>query len=95
MARGPIPAILTTMKSSQQPGGLPLDYISELSFEIHLLRSECSEAAQRLMGQTSLDEWALEECALMDDALAQAKRVLDSSVARIKHSRKKRGKRAR
>jgi len=82
------------MKSSEQPAGLPLDYISELSFEIHLMRSECSDAAQRLLRHKPLDELALEECAVMDDALAHAKRALDSAVVRIRHARKRRGKRA-
>ena len=83
------------MKSPEHPASLPLDYVSELAFEIHLMRSECSDAARRLMRHEPLDELALEECALMDEALAAAKRRLDSAILHIKQSRKKRGKRLR
>ncbi len=82
------------MKSSERPSALPLDYMSELSFEIHLMRSECSDAARRILLKQTVDEAALEECALIDDALAQAKRVLDSALERVKRSREKRKRRS-
>jgi len=74
---------------------LPLDNLGDISLEMHLLCSESSDAARRLMLRQPLDEATLEEWALMDDALAKAKGLLDSAVKRIKGSRKKRGKRAR
>ena len=95
MASGAVTAILNSMKSFEQPAKLPLESVSEIAFEIHLLRSEFSDAAWRLMNRASLDEAALEECAVIDDALAEAKRILEVAVARVRLSRKKRGKRAR
>ncbi|HVV73919.1 MAG TPA: hypothetical protein VHI52_20870 [Verrucomicrobiae bacterium] len=83
------------MNSSEQPVALPLEYISEVSFEMHLMRGECSDAARRLLLQPRIDEAALEDCAVMDEALAQAKRILDSAVARVRTSREQRKKRLR
>jgi len=83
------------MKSSEQPVALPLDYVSEVSFEIHLMRGECSDAARRLLLQPRVDEIAVEECAVMDEALARAKRILDSAVERIRQSRRRRKKTGR
>ncbi len=68
------------MKSSEQSLALPLDYASELSFELHLMRGECSEAARKLMAHHPVDEKGLEDCAVLDDALAQAKRLLDCAL---------------
>ena len=75
------------MKPSQKPGALPLDYAAELAFEIHLLRAECSQAAGNLIQQCPLDEYALEDCARLDDALARAHVLVQSAVDRIKRKR--------
>lgn len=95
MAAALPPAILSPMKSSEQSLALPLDYASELSFELHLMRGECSEAARKLMAHHPVDEKGLEDCAVLDDALAQAKRLLDCALDRVQRSRKKRTRRSR
>jgi hypothetical protein len=95
MAIDAVTAILNSMKPFEQPAKLPLESVSEIAFEIHLLRSEFGDAARRLMLRTSLDEAALEECAVIDDALAEAKRILERAVTRVGLSRTKRGRRAR
>ena len=83
------------MKPSPKPGALPLDYAAEIAFEIHLLRSECSQAACNLMNQRSLDEPALEDCARLDDALARAHALVQTAIERIKGVRGKRRSRPR
>lgn len=79
------------MNSPEKPVVLPLDYATELAMEIHLMRAECSETAQELMEEERLDEIGLEECAILDDALARAQRVLQGGVIRIKQLRSSRG----
>ena len=50
------------------------------------LRLACSKAAQ-ILWQKPLDELELEECARLDDALAQAQRLLKRTVREIMLSR--------
>jgi len=83
------------MKPSQEPGALPLDYATEIAFEIHLLRGECSQTARDLINQRSLDEHALEDCARLDDALARAHALVQTAIKRIKGVRAKRRPRSR
>jgi hypothetical protein len=72
------------MQSPERPLDLPLEYTAELVFEIGSLRSDCSEAAQRLVERQPLDELALDECARFDDALAQAHAILARAVQRAR-----------
>jgi len=83
------------MKPTQRPGALPLDCAAEIAFELHLLRSECSQAARDLMGRRPLDENALEECARLDDALARAHAVVQAALSRIKGRRNRRRPRSK
>ncbi len=78
------------MNSPEPHVALPLDYATELAFELHLMRAECSDAAQQVVEQSPLDEVALEECARLEEALAKAQRLLQAAVARIVASRGKR-----
>ncbi len=80
------------MKLPEEPVTLPLDYASELAMEIHLMRGECSDAARELMDENPRDEVGLEECAILDEALARAQRVLQGAVATVKRLRAARGK---
>ena len=54
------------------------------------MRAECCAAAHLLTSETPLNEAELEECAELDDALAEAQRVLKSTVAGVMISRLKR-----
>ncbi len=80
------------MKSPETPVALPLDYAAELAVELHLMRSECSQAAQSLLEHEVVDEIALDECAVLDDALAGAQRMLQSTVSLIRRLRAARNK---
>lgn len=80
------------MQPQRQPGALPLDCASEIIVELQLLRSECCLTADQLTRRTPLDEPGLEECARLDDALAQAHRLLLGVVREIKRLRRLRAK---
>ena len=58
------------------------------------MRADCCKAAQALARQKVLDEFELEECARLDDALAEAHLLLKRTVARIIMSRLRRRSRA-
>lgn len=75
------------MKSPENPVTLPLDYATELAMEMHMMRAECSEAARRTVKELPLDEIGLEECALLDDALARAQMILHGAVTCIRQLR--------
>ena len=66
-----------------------------MAFQVNVLRSQCCEAAQRLMACKDLNEAELEECARLDDALAEAQRVLKRAVSGVIISRLKRRSRTR
>ena len=87
MARGPSRAMIRPMKTTHQQSALPLAYTTEIMMEIFLMRDECSNLAQGLMNARPLDEPALEECAVLDDALAQAHRTLQAAVKDVRGSR--------
>jgi hypothetical protein len=74
---------------------LPIGRTARLAYEIDNLRAACSKAAVALMNQRCLDEEELEECARLDDTLADAQRLLKFSVRDIMLSRLNRRSRAR
>ena len=69
---------------------LPIGRTAMVLFQMIALRDECCAAAEALMSQRELDESALEECARLDDALAEAHRVLKFTLARLTLARLKR-----
>ena len=54
------------------------------------MRAECCAAAHLITNETPCNEEELEECAVLDDALAEAHRLLKSTVANLMISRLKR-----
>ncbi len=81
------------MKSPDKATGLLLDAAVDLLFQVHLLRGNCSAAAKALMDRRRLDERALDDCARLDDTLANIYRALAATVRTIQHSRAKRRRR--
>jgi len=75
------------MKIKKAKITLPLGRAGLLAVQINSLRAECCEAAEKMLRQKNFDAAELEECARLDDALAEAQRVLKSAVARIACSR--------
>ena len=78
------------MKNKKSKVTLPIGRTALLSFQINSLRDECCQAAEKMLRQKTLNEPELEECARLDDALAEAQNILKSAVARIAYSRLKR-----
>jgi hypothetical protein len=74
---------------------LPIGRTARLAFEIQTLRAECCRAADLLMRRKPLDEGELDECARLDDALADAHRQLKATVRSIIISRLRRRTRAK
>ena len=51
------------------------------------MRAECSRAAQEMLAQSDMNGNEFEECARLDDALAQAHRLLKGHLRSIMLSR--------
>lgn len=83
-------AMFGGMKSPEKPVALPLEYAAELVFELHLLRGECGDVARGILEQEQPDEGALEECALLDEAIAKAHGILGSTLQGIRAQRDQR-----
>ena len=69
---------------------LPIGRAAQVAFQLEALRAECCAAAHLLANETPLNEAELEECARLDDALAEAQKGLKSTVAGVMISRLKR-----
>ena len=69
---------------------LPIGRTAQVAFQIEAMRAECCAAARILSSEKNLNEAELEECACLDDALAEAQRILKSTVAEVMISRLKR-----
>lgn len=78
------------MKANKTNVRLPMGRIARAAFQIETMRVDCCEAAALLMRQKVLDEAELDDCARLDDALAEAHRLLRSTIARITIARIKR-----
>jgi hypothetical protein len=74
---------------------LPIGRTAMMARRMDSLRTECCAAAQRILRRKVLSEAELEECARLDDALAEAQRLLRSTVSKIMISRLRRRKLAR
>ena len=83
------------VRASKRHVALPIGRTARLAYEIDTMRMACSKAAQFLVKQESLDEAELEECARLDDALAQAHRLLKTTVRNVVIARLNRRSRAR
>jgi len=59
------------------------------------MRAACCRAAQALLDKDQPDEGELEECALLDEGLAQAHRVLKATVRNVMIARLNRRSRAK
>jgi hypothetical protein len=78
------------VKTNKAKAVLPIGRTASVAFQIDAMRSECCKAAGILADQEHLDEAELDECARLDDALAEAQKILKSTVAQIMISRLRR-----
>lgn len=83
------------MKAKKERVSLPVGRVALLAFEINSLRDECCRSAEKLTRTKNFDEDELDECARLDDALADAQRLLKAVVALITYSRLKRRSQAK
>jgi len=81
---------LASVRVNKSKVVLPIGRAAHVAFQIEAMRAECCAAARLLTDETPLNEEELEECAILDDALAQAQRLLKSTVAGVMISRLKR-----
>ncbi len=79
--------MLTRVKSPKNPTAILLENAIDLLFEIYLLRGDCSAAAKALVHRGRGDAAALEQCAKLDDTLAQAYRSLQATLRKIQAAR--------
>lgn len=91
---GPISNI-QGVRSTKNNAGLPIGRTARIAYELDTLRSGCSTAASALLRKSVPDEDELEDCALLDDALAEAQRVLKAAVRRVMLARLGRHSRSR
>jgi hypothetical protein len=75
------------VRQTQQHVKLPIGRTARIVFELDAMRAECSRAAQELLDQPGVDGSEFEECAKLDDALAQAHRLLKANLRKIMLSR--------
>lgn len=78
------------MKARKRRIQLPLGRMAMLTVQINALRDECCGAAAEMMKQHPVNVAELEECARLDDALAEAHRLLRKTVAEVTLCRLKR-----
>ena len=78
------------MQETQRHVKLPIGRTARLVFELDAIRGECAQAAQELLNQSSMDGNEFEECAKLDDAVAQAHHLLKAHLRRIMLARIKR-----
>jgi hypothetical protein len=75
------------VRQTQEHVKLPIGRTARIVFELDAMRAECSRAAQEMLSQADADGSEFEECAKLDDALAQAHRLLKANLRRIMLSR--------
>jgi hypothetical protein len=75
------------VRQTQQHVKLPIGRTARIVFELDSMRAECSRAAQEMLAQADMDGNEFEECAWLDDALAQAHRLLKAHLRNIMLSR--------
>ena len=78
------------MRVNKNKVRLPIGHAARLTVQLEALRMECCQAAETLMKRKKLDEQDLEECARLDDGLAEAYRILKSTITQITLARLKR-----
>ena len=75
------------VRQTQHHVKLPIGRTARIVFELDTMRAECSRAAQEMLAQADMDGNEFEECARLDDALAEAHRLLKARLRTIMLSR--------
>jgi hypothetical protein len=83
------------MRANKNSVTLPIGRTARMAIHLDALRVECCHAAEQMMKAKRVDLAELEECARLDDALAEAHRTLKTAINRIAIARIKRRSEAR
>lgn len=86
---------LACVRTTKRPPQLPIGRTARIAFEIEAMRAECCKAARAILAHNHLDHSELEECARLDDALAEAHRILKHAVRNVMLNRLNRRSRAK
>jgi hypothetical protein len=78
------------VQQTQRHVKLPIGRTARLVFELDAIRGDCAKAASELLDQSDMDGNEFEECAKLDDAIAQAHRLLKAHLRRLMLARIKR-----
>ena len=90
----PLPPInAVRVKKTKRQASLPIGRTARVAFEMDVMRSECCKAAEAIVSQKQFNADELEDCARLDDALAEAQRILKRVVRAIMLSRIDRNRR--
>ncbi|HYG35555.1 MAG TPA: hypothetical protein VEC99_12260 [Clostridia bacterium] len=83
------------MRSTKRHSALPIGRTARIAYEIDAMRAACSKEAAALVRKSPINEAELEECAILDEALAKAHRLLKATVRDVMLSRLSRRSRAK
>ena len=83
------------MRSTKKHATIPIGRTARIAYELDSMRADCSAAAVVLLSKDTVDDAEVEDCARLDDAVAEAQRVLKSAIRKIMLSRLSRHSRAR
>lgn len=75
------------VRSTKTQVSLPIGRVARVAYELDALRARCSQTGSVVLSKPNLDEAELEDCANLDDALAEAQRVLKAAVRKVMLSR--------
>ena len=87
--------VVQTSGMTKRSAALPIGRTAKIAYEIDALRADCCKAAHALTRHEEFDDADLEECARLDEALAQAHRLLKITVRNIIMARLNRRSRIR
>jgi hypothetical protein len=85
----------SSVRTSKRHSALPIGRTARIAYEIEAMRGACCKAAQAVVERKPLDELELEECAMLDEGLARAHRILKATVRQVMIARLGRRSRAR
>lgn len=75
------------MRANKRQSLLPIGRTARIAYEIEAMRGACCKAAEIIAARKEVDMDELDECAALDEALAQAHRLLKSTVRNVMLSR--------
>ena len=83
------------MRENKNHAALPIGRVARTAYDLDTLRAACCKAAATAINRPEYAGAEIEECAVLDDALAHAQRVLKKAVRTVMLSRLSRNTRAR